>query len=654
MKPPSLARVVCSAQFQFAMPMLLGALLAGCGSSSLSPQAASPISVSISPAWAGLMVTQSLTVKVTITNDPLSKGVTFTAPAGAVTAQTATTATYTAPSAPGSNTVTATSVADPSKSALLTVGVTDLASVSTYHNNPSRDGVNSQEYALTTASVKTSSFGRLFSCAVDGAIYAQPLWVANLIVAGAKHNVIFVATQHDSVYAFDADATPCATLWHFSLIDTAHGGTPGESPVPSSPPGNLVGVNYGDITPEVGITGTPVIDTASNTLFVVSKSVIANPTPPTFFQRLHALDFVTGNEKLGAPVTITNAITVPGTGDGGTTVAFNPQTEHQRSGLALVNGMVYVSWASHEDKTPYHGWVIAYDASTLAQVAAFNTTPNGGLGGIWMSGAAPAIDKANNIFFATGNGTFLAPDEFADSIVKLGPPAAGGFPVLDSFTPSNQGTLSVNDIDLGSGGVLLLPDLPAGSSPQHLLVQVGKEGKIYLVDRDNMGGYCNACADKVLQELPGAVNGMWGMPAFWNGTIYTGGAQGGGTGDKLQAFSFNSGPPVSISISPSSVTSHIFNYSGPTPSVSSTGTTNGIVWALDNGLYGPPCCANGPAVLHAYDATNLANELWNSAQASANRDAAGNAVKFTVPTVANGKVYVGTRTEVTVYGLLPN
>ena len=640
-------------------------LVTGCGSGSPPPPL--PISVSISPVRGGATITQTLNFRASLQNDVASAGVTWTITGGgSFSSQSTSAATYVAPNVAGSVTITATSIADVTKSASATIGVTDFTGMTTYHNDLARDGANTHEFALTTASVRTATFGKLFSCAVDGAIYAQPLWAADLTINGARHNVVVVATQHDSVYAFDADsnANPCAPLWQANLLDANHGGTPGETSVPSGPIGNLVGKGFGDITPEVGVTGTPVIDPGTNILYVVSKSVI--PASLAFFQRLHALDLTSGNEKLNGNKPVVISVTVAGTGDGSSNgqLAFDPQNEHQRPGLALINGEVCITWASHEDLSPYHGWVIAYSAATLAFVAAFNTTPNGGLGGIWMSGAAPAFDSSGNSFFATGNGTFTGADAYGDSIVKLGPPSGGSFPVLDFFTPSNQATLNTNDIDLGAGGVLQLPDPSPGAHP-HLLVQIGKNGTIFLIDRDNgkMGGYCNGCAtDNVVQEIPLAINGMWGMPAYWNGNLYMGGAQDGGTsGDNLKAFSFNAGGSGMISTTPTSQSANMFFFSGPTPSVSANGTSNGIVWAIDNSQYGPPgAFGSGPAVLHAYDATNLSTELWNSSQATA--DKAGNAVKFTVPTVANGKVYIGTRGssttgggvgELDVYGLKP-
>ena len=651
-------------------------LTSGCGSKYMPPPPP-VVSVALTPVRGGAVTGQSVTFTATVQNDVRAAGVTWTTSAGSFSIQSTTAAALTAPNATGNVTVTATSVADNNKSASATIAVTNLAGVTTYHNDLARTGANTQEFALTPANVNTSTFGKLFSCAVDGAIYAQPLWIPQLTINGAKHNVVFVATQHDGVFAFDADAAPCATLWHFSLLDSAHGGGTGaaaETSVPSSPPNGVVGNSLGDITPEVGITGTPVIDPATNTIYIVTKSVIPNSSPLAFFQRLHALDLVTGGEKFGGPLNI--SATVPGTGDGssGGIVPFDPGNEHQRSGLALSGGFVYIVWASHEDHGPYHGWVIAYTADLSQQAAVFNTSPNGGLAGIWMSGAAPAFDSSGNIYFSTGNGTFdtsatvppQAPsDDFGDSVLRMGPPVAGALPLADFFTPFNQAILNGNDTDVAAGGVVLLPNLSSG---KQILVQVGKDGTIHILDRSNLGQYCNGCASdtQIVQEIQGQVNGMWGTPAYWNGNLYIGGAQDGGSGDNLKAFSFNPAVPQPLSTAPTSLSSYVYTFSGPTPSVSANGTTNGILWALDNGQYGPPCCGSpngvsGPSVLHAYDATNLAHELWNGSQGTGNT--AGNAVKFTVPTIANGKIYIGTRGnsttgggvgELDVYGLKPN
>jgi hypothetical protein len=569
---------------------------------------------------------------------------------------------YTPPGTAGTHTVTAVSNADTTKSAAAPLAVTDLAGVFTYHNDISRLGTNQREYALTTSAaspfspISTSTFGKLFSCTVDAAIYAQPLWMSHFSSGGAIHNVVFVATERDTVYAFDADSAGCQNLWGGpkSLLPA------GETWVTSSD------VNCSDLVPDIGITGTPVIDPSTGTMYVVTKTKTTAGAPVTFHQRLHALSIFDGSEKFGGPVDIQAA--VPGNGDASKgsppTVSFDPLLHGQRPALLLENGHVVISWASHCDNGPYHGWVMSYSANTLAQEAVFNSSPNGGLSGIWMSGSGPAADAGGNIYFATGNGSWDGSVNFGDSIVKLGPPSSGLFTAanFDYFTPINQSSLNSVDEDLGSGGLLLLPDLSSGANPR-LLVQAGKEGKIYLINRDTggMGHFCTTCTTgdtQIVQELPGAVGGMWGSPAFWNGNLFFGGA-----GDNLKAFSFSASSLVSGPTTQSSTGS--FGFPGTTPSVSASGATNGIVWAMDVSQYctqqSPRC---GPAVLHAYDAMNLATELWNSAQAAG--DSAGFAVKFTVPTVANGKVYIGTRGndtgtgassilgELDVYGLLPN
>ncbi len=624
-------------------------------------------SVTISPKRGGLTITQSLPVTATVQNDAGAAGVTWSAsgPAcsgttcGTFARVTSNSATYVAPNTAGIYSISAISVADVTKRASISIGVTDLTGVLTYHNNLSRDGTNTHEFALTTSNVNTTTFGKLFSCQADGAIYAQPLWVPNLTVAGASHNVIIVATQHESLYAFDADATPCTTLWHVNLVDSAHGGSSGETSVPSGGAGALVGSGYGDISPEVGITGTPVIDPTSNTIYVVSKSVNASTQ---FFQRLHAIDLTTGAERV-APHSIDSSISVPGTGAGSIAgrVAFDPRNESQRAGLVLSNGVVYVAWASHEDRDPYHGWVMGFNASTLALVAngVFNSTPNqvGTLsysrGGIWMGGGAPAVDAAGNLFFITGNGTFDANtggSNYGDSVVRLS--TASGLSVADYFTPLDQASLDANDTDFGSGAATILVDQPAGPVT-HLVIGGGKQGNLFLLNRDSMGKFSSSTNN--VMETVNLGNAIFATPVFWQNNLYVAGV---GT---LKQFVFNTSTGK-FNGAPFSQSSTSYRFPGATPSVSSNGATNGIIWALDNGLYcSPQSPGCGATVLHAYDATNLATELWNSSQAAANRDLAGHAVKFTVPTVANGKVYVGTRGndssvlgELEVYGLLPN
>jgi hypothetical protein len=602
------------------------------------------VSVAITPRTAGLTVGQSLALTAT-TND--NAGVTWSiSPSGGAfqpaTSLTGAKVTLTAPASGGVYTVTATSASDPSQSASIRIGVTGLGGVLTYHNDLARDGVNSQEIALTTANVNTGAFGKLFSCIADGAIYAQPLWISNLIVNGTKHNVVFVATEHDGLFAFDADASPCVALWSVSLIDSKHGGTSGEVTVPSGTSGNKVGNGGGDLSPEVGVTGTPVIDTSRSVLYVVSKSMSADATQ--FYQRLHAIDLATGNEK-GTPLPI--AATYPGTGDGGSTVAFNPQQQAQRPGLALVNGTVYIAWGSHEDADPYYGWVIGYtfNGSAFVQSSVLNVTPNVGYGAIWMSGGAPAADANNNLYVITANGAFDATsaskpnNDYGDSFLKL----STNLVIAQYFTPSDQAGDNANDLDFGAGGAAVLADLPAGSPVTHLVLGGGKDGSLYVLNRDAMGGYGDANA---VQKI-GMGSGIYATGALWNNYFYI-----AAIGGNLSAYQLNTST-AKFGTSPAMTSPGAFPFPGSTPSVSSSGSTNGIVWALDNSRYctrkAPTC---GPAVLHAYDAGNLSSELWNSSMASGGADVAGNAVKFAVPTIANGKVYVGTRGNNTggVYG----
>jgi hypothetical protein len=608
------------------------------------------ITVSVSPKTAAIAAsTQAQQYTATVTEDPKNLGVTWsvdTVNGGNASVGSITNAgVYTPPAGGGSHTITATSVANTSKSASVTVIVSDLSGVLTWHNNLARDGSNTHEFALTKSSVTAATFGKLFFCAVDGVVYAQPLWIPGVSVNGTKHNAVLVATAHDSVYAFDADQSPCVTLWHANLIDSAHGATSGETSVPNEDVGGST-----DIQPEIGIIGTPVISQSLNTVYAVTKS--EGPSG-TFHQRLHALDLSTGNEKSGSPANVSGSVTGDGYDSSGSTVTFNSRTHHQRTGLALVNGVVYATWASHGDIDPYHGWVMGYDAASLAPVTTYNLTANGSRGGVWMSGAAPAADSSNALYLSTGNGTFnhdssSAPNsDLGDSVVKL--TTASGISATDWFSPFNQSDLESADRDLGSSGVVLLPDQSSGTS--HLLVTGGKEGRLYLLDRDFMGHYCDSCTSSsgdtnTIQNFS-ATSALFGTPAFWNNGLYV-----GGLSDQLLVYTFNSSTGK-FETSPSSQTSNTFSFPGVTPSISSHGTSNGIVWALDTSQYGVPKNSGGPAVLHAYDATDLTAELWNSTQAASNRDRAGDAVKFAVPTVANGKVYVGTRTTVEVYGLLP-
>jgi hypothetical protein len=648
--------------------------------------AAPSVTVTLSPVRAAVAATSQLqqftpTVTGNMGNASVNWSVDAIAGGNATVGTISANGLYAPPATPGSHTVIATSVALATSSASASVAVTDLAGVFTYHNDLSRTGANTQEYALNSSMVGSGTFGKLFSCAVDGAVYAQPLWVPGLAIGGGTHNVLFVATQHDSLYAFDADASPCLTYWQAQLLDTLHGGTANETPIIWNDVGNC----FGDIYPEVGVTGTPVIDPVTGTIYLVSSSEVGSDggncsyAPGSYFRRLHALDLATGSEKFNGPVSI--SASVPGVGDGGSTVDFDPQKHHQRSGLALAGGTVYVPWSAHEDATPYHGWMMGYSAADLSQAPrVFNTTPNGGLGGIWAGGAAPAADATGDIYISTGNGIFDANsttvpfNDYGDSILRLHPSSGATSNGVDLtlagwFTPYNQNDISNADADVGSGGVVLLPDQTVG--PPHLLVQIGKsqpapvnQGIVFLIDRDNMGQFNPADNSQIVQSFPVPCCGLWGAPALWQNGLYFAGAY-----DNLRVFSFDPSTGL-FNTSSASQSTNVFNFPDATPSISSQGASSGIVWAIDAGLYGyaspnaaggincyvspVPAACTGPAVLHAYSASNLATEYWNSAQAADQRDQAGNAVKFVPPTIANGKVYVGTRTEVDVYGLLPN
>lgn len=616
---------------------------------SATTAAGGSISVTVTPHQGGITTSQTLTLKATVMNDVGAAGVSWRTSGGTLTGTTTTGATFSSTTA-GAFTVTATSNANAGMSATATIGVTNLSGVLTYHNDLARDGVNSQEYALTPANVTAGSFGKLFGCPVDAEVYAQPLWVPNLTIQGASRNVIFAATENDSVYALDADASPCQTLWHVSFLSA------GVTPIPPAETGEA-----GDINTMIGITGTPVIDPASQTLYLVAKTKETVGTgcsvaTPCYHQRLHALSLLTGLEKFSGPVDLTQAITVSGNGDTGDPsvgctsnagqVPFCPLREGQRAGLALVNGSVYVAWASHGDNGPYHGWIMSFNAANLQQApVVFNASPNGGQGGIWMSGGAPAFDSSNNLFAITGNGDYDGITEFGDSFLKL----SSSLVVQDWFTPNVQATLAAQDWDLGSGGAVVLVDLPNSSVP-HILIGGGKGmnqvGTMYVVNRNTGSMGKNATPDNVVQSFD-LGNMIYSTAAFWQNTMYI-----AAVGGQLSAFAIS--PTTSqFNVNATSQSAHFFNFPGATPSVSSRGTANGIVWALDtnNTTAANASGVAGPAILFAYDATNLNTELWDSTQGNGN--AAGNAVKFGVPVVANGKVYVGTQTEVSVYGLLP-
>lgn len=515
-------------------------------------------------------------------------------------------------------------------------------SVWTSHNDNARTGLNSSETILTTTNVNRNGFGKLFSQPVDGQIYAQPLYVPNIAIPGkGMHNVAFVGTMHNSVYAFDADSNAgsnAAPLWHVSFINPSARITPALT-TDAVPPGSG---DCGTFTGEIGIVGTPVIDVSGGTLYVVARTKEPLPPPNSQIlvqvQRLHALNITTGSEQTGSPVVISGS--TPGTGDGtsGGMVSFNPARELQRSALLLSQGVVYVTFASYCDLDPYHGWILGYDARTLQPVSVWNNTPNGSRGGIWMGQGGPAAAADGTIYCITGNGTFDtsgSPQNFGDSFVKLSP--GSNLTVSDYFTPYNQASLDQADLDLGSGGAVLLPDSVGNATHPHLVIGCGKEGKIYLVDRDNMGHFNPANDNQIVQ---GVVLGgtMFGSPAFFNNRLYF-----QGNGLPLKAFAISNATINPVPISQSSDT---LNFRGATPSVSANGTANGIVWEL------VPTSTLGVSALRAYSADNLALKLYDS-YLSWQTGAPDRItfVKFAVPTVANGKVYVGATNELAVFGL---
>lgn len=499
------------------------------------------------------------------------------------------------------------------------------ATVLTFHNDVARTGQNLNETILTPANVNPTNFGKIGFLTVDGLVDAEPLYVSSLTVSGAVHNVVFVVTEHGSAYAFDADnfGTP---LWQVSAL--------GAGETSSDDRG------CSQVSPEIGITSTPVIDPhagAHGVMYLVAMSKDANGD---YFQRLHALDITTGAEISGSPTTI--QATYPN--QGGTTT-FDPKQYKERAALLLLNGVIYTTWASHCDDGPYTGWIIGYNETTLTRTSVLNITPNGSDGAIWMAGDGPAADSAGNFYFLVANGTFdntLAnglPDngDYGNAFIKIST-SGNNLGVGDYFTMFNTTSESNADQDLGSGGEILLPDLQDGNgNTWQLGVGAGKDSHIYVVNRNMMGQFNTSNDNAIYQEIStnGLAGGVWATPAYFNNTVYY-----GAVGDSLRAFAIVNAKLVAPA---GSVSSTSFAYPGTTPSISANGTAAGIVWAVENGSGG---------VLHAYDATNLGNELYNSSQAANGRDSFSDN-KFITPMIANGKVYVGTPTGVAVFGILP-
>jgi hypothetical protein len=611
---------------------VLGIVLTSCGGSN-SGSSGSPVAPSIvtQPSNQTVTVGQTGTFSVVASGSaPLAyqwqKGT--SAITGATAATFTTPVTALADNGASFRVVVTNSVGSAtSNPATLTVNSGATTDVVTYHNDVARTGQNLSETILTPTNVNSTGFGKIGFYAVDGKVDAQPLYLANVSIPGQNlHNVLYVATEHDGVYAFDADNG--TQLWKVTLL--------GAGETTSDPH------NCGQVVPEIGITATPVIDRSrgpNGTIYVVAMSKNASGS---YFQRLHALDVTTGAELLGGPTTV--QASYPGTGDGssGGMVIFSPGQYEERASLLLLNGILYTGWTSHCDIRPYTGWVIGYSASTLQQSGVLNLTPNGSEGSIWMSGAGLAADSLGNIYFLDANGDFdtnlnasgfPSNGDLGNAFIKLS--TAGTLTVADYFATFDTVQKSASDTDLGSGGAVVLPDLnDAAGRTRHLAVGGGKDGNIYVVDRDSMGKF-SPTTNNNYQELQGALpGGVFSMPAYFNNTIYY-----GPVGNTIRAFSITN---ALLSSTPVGQTSNSFGYPGATPGISAHGTTNAILWAAENG---------NTAVLHAYDANNLSNELYNSNQAGT-RDQFGAGNKFITPTVVNGKVYVGTTNGVAVFGLL--
>ncbi|MFZ0421084.1 MAG: choice-of-anchor D domain-containing protein [Candidatus Sulfotelmatobacter sp.] len=518
--------------------------------------------------------------------------------------------------------------------------------VFTQHNDNARTGQNLNETVLTTTNVTSSKFGRIFSYPVDGQVYAQPLYVPNVTIPNqGVHNVLYVATENDTLYAFDADGLTPNILWRLSFINPSSGITTI----------NCIATGIVcNVYPITGITSTPVIDPTSNTIYLLVRTQENNNS----VQRLHALDITTGAEKFGGPVEITAVVNGTGTGTSRGKIQFDALHDNQRTALLLANGNIYIGWAGQA-----HGWFMAYNAQTLAQVAVMNTTPNGTLGGVWQAGNGPALDSLGNIYFATGDGTFDANTggvDYGDTLLKLN----ADLTVLDYFTPMDQACrLLPNDLDLGSGGPLIFP-AQSGSYPDEI-IESGKGGSpcdlfgstyavpIYLVNRDDMGGY-DPNQDQDIQTIEGTVHGYWGSPTYWQSptaqyVYYSGMTSEAGSGDYLKQYSITNGL---VSTAPVEQTPNLFPV-GSTPSISANGTSNGILWTVERKDILSASPGTHPAVLYAYEAANVSKLLYDSAQAKELRDQPGCANKFVTPTIANGKVYVGTQNELDVYGILP-
>lgn len=514
------------------------------------------------------------------------------------------------------------------RSALAQQPLAGFKGVLTYHNDNQRTGRNPYEATLTPKNVNSNTFGKLFVINTDGKVDAQPLYAPNISIAGGTHNVLFVASEHDTVYAFDADNG--SPLWHVTMLKS------GETPSDDR--------GCGQVTPQIGVTATPVIDLSAGPHGTIYVTAMSKDPSGNYHQRLHALDITTGSEEFGGPVDVVAKYLGTGDNSQSGSVIFDPAQYKERPGLLLLNHIVYTFWSSHCDAGPYTGWIISYNQATLAQQSVLNITPNGRQGAIWAAGAGPAADGTGHIYFLVGNGTFDTTldkngfpinGDYGNAFMKLST-ANGKLGVADYFNMYNTVQESNADEDLGSGGAMVLPNIRDSSGDiHHLAVGAGKDQNIYLTNRDNMGKFNPNNNNQIYQELPGALAGsVFSMPAFWSNRIYY-----GAVADVIRAFAFDTS--AKLNPTPVAQSSNSFGYPGTTPSISGNSAANAIVWAAENG---------SPAVLHAYNAQTLV-ELYNSNQAANGRDHFGNGNKFITPTIANGKVYVGTTSGVGVFGL---
>ena len=481
--------------------------------------------------------------------------------------------------------------------------------VVTYHNDNARTGQNLDELLLSPSNVKAGAFGKRFTQTVDGNVLAQPLYLPAVYIPGKGiHNVVYVATGHDSLYAFDADNATgpnAAPLWHVSFLDAA-------SSVTSVPAAD---VNCFVAGTELGIVGTPVIDPATLTLYLVAETKEAGSR---YVFRLHAISASNGAEKPGSPVEIQAA-------------GFVPLQYKQRGALLLSRGVVYTSWGSNCDIEPYHGWILAFDASTLSLISVFNVTPDGAKGSFWNAGGGPAADADGNVYHMSANGDFDGVKNFGDSFLRFSP--APNMAISDYFTPFNQALLDVDDIDVGSSEPLLLPDSAGNAEHPHLVVGAGKEGRIYLLDRDHLGHAQYNVDSLAVQSLPELGHSLFGSMAYFEGHLYIATEY-----SPLRAYTIAN---ASVGSAPSSSSSFQSNLLGAVPSISANAASDGIVWIS-------PYDASG--LLQAYDAADLSKQLYSSATMPG--DAPGSWAEFCVPTIADGKVFLGTANALIAYGLL--